>query len=109
VPTDWLEVLKEQAEIARRMAAIVPETLAHPDLTIDQAQRVCRLVEDAAQDLDRITAMMASQDLDVTLYDLADSLEDIWSDLSLAAVNRLRELQGLEPLEFPDDADEKDE
>jgi len=46
------------------------------------------------------------EDLDEALYEAAESLEDIWSTLSVATANKVRTMQGLEPIEFDDDVDD---
>lgn len=104
--TDWIAILREQGELTKELAAEVPKALANPDLTLDQASRLYRLVEKSAQDFDRIIEGMDEEDLDEALYEAADSLEDIWSALSVATANKVRTMQGLDPIEFEDDGDD---
>ena len=106
--TDWIATLKEQGELTKRLAVEVPKALGNPELTLDQASRLYRLVEKSAQDFDRIVERMNEEDLDDALYEAAESLEDIWSALSVAAANKVRTMQGLDPIEFDDDGDEDD-
>lgn len=51
---------------------------------------------------------MNEEDLDDALYQATESLEDIWSALSAATANKVRTMQGLEPINFFDDDEEDD-
>ncbi|NTI03471.1 hypothetical protein G6K88_15720 [Agrobacterium rhizogenes] len=98
---DWVNVLKVQGDIARNMAKNVPEVLSRDDLTMAQASQVYRMVETCAQDFDKIVALMDEQDLDEAFYNLASTLEDLYSQLSVASANKVRTMQGLKPIELP--------
>ncbi|MFC6486926.1 hypothetical protein [Nitratireductor sp. GCM10026969] len=102
---DWLEVLREQGEIAQRMARDVAELLGHPGLTLDQASRMYRLVEKGAQDFDRMVEALEEQDALDAVLEAAETIQSIWDELSIATANKVRTLRGLEPIEFPDDED----
>ncbi len=104
--TDWIAILKEQGALAKKLSSEVPKALQNPNLTLDQASRLYSLVEKGAQDFDRVVDDMHNEDLDDALYDAAESLEDIWSALSLSAANKVRTMQGLDPIELSDDDDD---
>ncbi|RUM95418.1 hypothetical protein EET67_23320 [Pseudaminobacter arsenicus] len=96
---DWLATVKEQGEFATSMAKKVAEALAHPELTIDQAGQICAMVEKAAQRFEQLAGEMDECNLDESLYEVAESIEDVWTAVSLAAVNKIRTMQGFEPIE----------
>lgn len=100
---DWLEALREQGEIAQRLATSVPKVLGDPKLTLEQASKLYGMVERGAQDFDRFAELMDEHDLDDSFYEAAESLQELWSQLSVASANKVRTMQGLEPIPFPDD------
>lgn len=104
---DWLATLKEQGEFATSMAIKVAGTLAHPDLTIDQASQICAMVEKAAQRFEQLAGEMEEDSLDESLYEVGESIKDVWTAVSLAAVNKLRTMQGLEPIQQARDEDDE--
>lgn len=81
------------------MANKVAEALAHPGLTIDQASQICVMVEKAAQRFEQLAGEMDEFNLDGSLYEVDESIKDVWTAVSLAAVNKLRTMQGLEPIQ----------
>ena len=94
---DWLEILREQGEIATRMGKNVPEILSRPDLTLDQASRLYQMVERGAQDFEGIVGAMEEYDLPESAFEAAETLQAIWDKLSIAAANKVRSMQGLKP------------
>jgi hypothetical protein len=100
---DWVSTLQEQADFAKQIADDVAKTLDNPHLTISQAFRLYRTVEQGAQTFDRIIDEMQQHILEDELIDLADSIADTWTDLSLTTINKLRALQGLAQIELPQD------
>lgn len=108
MPIDWIATLHEQGDVVAQMSSDVPKALSHSDLTLDQASRLYRAVEKGAQDFDRIVEDMQEYDLDDSLFEAADALEDIWSELSVATANKVRTMKGLAPIEMapPEDDDE---
>ena len=100
---DWITTLQEQADFATQIAEEVKQTLKLPDLTATQAARLYRSCEEGAQTFDRIIDEMEQHDMDATLTQAADTIADMWTNLSIAAANRLRALRGLKPIEFPSD------
>ena len=99
---DWLSTLQEQAEFANLIAYDVKQTLEIPDLSVAQATRLYRVVEQGAQTFDRIMEEMESaNDVDDDLRDGAGSIADVWTNLSVTTANKVRALQGLSPIDFP--------
>lgn len=111
MPVDWMQTLIAAGEIAKQAAIDVPKQLAAADLTVVEASRLYTETERNAQAMDDLVDKMAEEDLDEALQEAAEALQDIWGGLSIAAVNRLRELQGLPPIEFlePDEGNEDDD
>ncbi|ATU90708.1 hypothetical protein [Phyllobacterium zundukense] len=103
---DWITTLQEQADFATQIAEDVNQTLDLPDLTPGQASRLYRTVEQGAQTFDRIIDEMEQHDLDVSLTAAAETIADVWTNLSVATANKVRVLQGLAPIEFPRSKDE---
>jgi chemotaxis regulatin CheY-phosphate phosphatase CheZ len=104
MPIDWVSTLEEQAEFARQVADDVMQTLSNPDLSVAQAARLYHVVEQGAQTFDRILEEMEQHDdVEADLIKSAEAIADIWTNLSVSTANKLRALQGLEPIEFPPD------
>lgn len=101
---DWVSTLQEQADLVMEVAKDVANALDASDLTIEQASRLYRMVELGAQDFDRIVEFMNEGDLEESFLDAAETIEDTWTNLSVATANRLRLMRGLDPIDIaPDD------
>jgi hypothetical protein len=98
---DWVLTLQEQADFAKQIADDVTRTLEIADLSTAQAARLYRVVEQGAQTFDRILDEMDQHDIDDDLVGAAETIADIWTNLSVATANKLRVKQGLTPIEFP--------
>ena len=99
---DWISTMQEQAEFANLIADDVKQTLEIPDLSVAQATRLYRVVEQGAQTFDRIMEEMESaNDIDDELRDDAGSIADMWTNLSVTTANKVRSMQGLSPIHFP--------
>ncbi|SCW72978.1 hypothetical protein SAMN02927900_04233 [Rhizobium mongolense subsp. loessense] len=92
---DWFATLAEQGDIAKSKEVQVTTLLAMPSLPIEMATLLYSDVEKGAQAFGRILSEMENADIDDELLEAADTLADIWSRLSVASVNKVRELQGL--------------
>lgn len=103
---DWISTLQEQAEFVTQIAEDVNQTLALPELTSTQASRLYHVVEQGAQTFDRIIEEMEGHDLDDDLTDAAETIADMWTNLSVATANKVRVMQGLAPIEFPPNENE---
>ena len=106
---DWAAVLKGQAEIAQRLARDVSAALGSPDLTLNEASQIYSDVDTGAQAFDGIVDKMKDFNVDDTLSDIAETIEDILARLLTAAANKVRILQESDPVEpYPED-DETDD
>lgn len=99
--TDWLQTLQDQDAKSREFLRILKAMLEEPDVSIDEAASVYREVENAAQAFDRIVERMEDEDASEEVLDAADTMQDMWSQLSTLAVNKLRSLQGKEAIPYP--------
>ncbi|WP_028054252.1 hypothetical protein [Sinorhizobium medicae] len=95
---DWLATLAEQGDIAKRKATEVATLVVKPELPLEIASRLYRDVEKGAQTFDRILSDMEDADVSDELLQAADALAELWSQLSVASANKLREMQGLPPI-----------
>jgi hypothetical protein len=101
---DWIATLQYQANIVMEVSQNVAYALDASDLTIEQASRLYRMVELGAQDFDQIAKVMNEHDLDASFIDAVETIEDTWTNLSVATANRLRVMRGLDPIDIaPDD------
>ena len=101
---DWIATLQYQADLVMEVAQNVANALGASDLTIEQASRLYRMVELGAQDFDQIVKLVNEHDLDWSFIDAAETIEDTWTNLSVATANRLRVIRGLDPIDIaPDD------
>lgn len=95
---DWLATLAEQGDIAKSKATEVATLVVKPELPLEIASRLYRDVEKGAQTFDRILSDMEDADVSDELLEAADALAELWTQLSVASANKLRELQGLPPI-----------
>lgn len=98
---DWIATLQEQADFAQQIAEDVKQTLEIANLTTSQASRLYHVVEQGAQTFDHIIEEMDKLNLDDDLTGAADTIADVWTELSVTTANKLRAMQGLQPIEFP--------
>lgn len=97
---DWVVTLQEQGEFVNQIAEDVIETLANPNLTTTQATKLYQSVERGAQTFDRIMDELEQHEIDRNLLDAAEAIADMWINLSVAAANRLRIIEGKPPIGF---------
>ncbi|WMT88654.1 hypothetical protein NO932_08630 [Pelagibacterium sp. 26DY04] len=102
---DWYEKLKKHGDLAQSFAHKVAEVLKDDTLTIDQASKLYRTVSAGAQTFDDFSSEMDEYDLHESMFEAAEAIESIWDKLTVAVANRVRTMQGLEPIEMPDDED----
>jgi hypothetical protein len=98
---DWISTLQEQADFARQIADDVTQTLDIADLSAAQAARLYRVVEQGAQAFDRIIEEMEQHAIDDDLIEAAETIADVWTNLSVTTANKLRVMQGLAPIGLP--------
>ncbi len=107
--SSWIMILQEQGSIATKMADCVPVALGDRNLTFDQASRLHRVVEERAKRFDAIVERMQHEDLDDAVHEAAAVLEDVWSRLSVEAVNKVRDMRGLPAIDVAVEEDGDDE
>lgn len=93
--TDWMATLKEAGIIARKTEADTLELISGDKLSLDHGLRLLDAIEQAADDFDELIAEMRYEEasLDPELMEAAEAIEDLWSDLTLACLNKIRALQ----------------
>ena len=101
--SEWLPKLKSHAELMQRLVKEVPRALERPGLQVDQASRLLAVIDKGALDFDQVLQMMKHEEVDEPYRRAADRLAEIWSNLSTAAANKLRDLQNDEPGEVLND------
>jgi hypothetical protein len=103
IATDWHAKLTEQHEIVRIKAEEATILLSKPDLPLQTASQLYRDVERLAQRFDEIVNLLAEDiDADTRLSEAAEALDDLWACLSVATVNRVLVLRGLDPFGIRD-------
>jgi hypothetical protein len=90
---DWIAALREQGDLAKRVSKEIRAALDRPDLTLDQARRICGLVEMGADTFDRFLRSAKGQNLSPGYYAAATILADIWYALALDASSKLNILE----------------
>lgn len=98
---DWVATLQEQAEFAKQIANDVARTLELPDLSDIQVSRLHRVVEQGASTFDRIMDEMDQHEVEGDLVEIAETIADMWTNLSVSTANKLRNMRGLAPIAFP--------
>jgi copper(I)-binding protein len=100
---DWIATLQEQLDLVMKVAKDVANALDASDLTVEQAFRLYRMVELQAQDFDRIVEFINDEDLEKRIINAAETIEDTWTNLSVATANKLRAMRGLDPIDIAAD------
>lgn len=95
---DWVATLQVQTDLVLEVSTEVSKAVDEPDLTVEQASRFYRLVEQGARDFDAIVEIMDEHDVEDAFIAAAETIEDTWTNLSVATANRLRTMRGLEPI-----------
>jgi hypothetical protein len=97
---DWFEILQDQGEICKSKVKEVAHLLQRDDLSVDAAASLYSSVERLATQFDDVVAdLYEALNDDDPLLDAAETLEHLWIQLCLATANKVRELQGLPPLD----------
>jgi copper(I)-binding protein len=101
---DWVATLQVQADLVLEISTEVAKALDASDLAIEQASRLYRMVEQGARDFDAIVEIMDEHDVEDAIVEAAETIEDTWTNLSVATANRLRTMRGLKPIDIgPED------
>lgn len=91
--TDWLEILREQAETGVQMAREVPATLANPDISRDQVKKLFAALEQQAEFVEKLRQVLEANDFEPEVLVAAEQLEERYAELAASAAERLREMR----------------
>jgi hypothetical protein len=92
--TDWLEILKEQAETGDQMARDVPKMLSDTEITQDQVKALFAALEQQAQFVELLTAALEKFGYDFEIIKAAETLEERYADLAAAVAEKLKGMMG---------------
>lgn len=99
--TDWMATLKEAGILAQKTEADVGRLLASETLSVEHAVRLLAAVNELSEEFDEVLAEIeADEGVDEELLAAAFSIESLWSDLTLACLNKVRILRGLPAIEL---------
>jgi hypothetical protein len=89
---NWLEVLREKNELATVLGKKIPKMLAHATLTPEQAAEIYKFLEKHARDMEEIVEKMELDDLPESYYQVAEDLDNIFTNLAAEAAERLTQI-----------------
>lgn len=89
----WIDKVGAAGELANDLTRTVPKALAEPTLTLDQATRLFQIVERHTKIVERLVSDLQDADVDESLLDAADALDDIMAELAEACANRMIKLR----------------
>lgn len=93
---DWLATLRENSELATKMAREMPSVMFHPHVTLLQVTRLFQALEGQIQGFERLRAQMDREGADESLLELADTIQGAWDELGEALAKRLLELREID-------------
>lgn len=105
---DWVATLQVQADLVMKVSDDVAREFETSERSMEQASRLYRMVEPSAQDFDGILELMSQHELDDSLRAAAETIEDAWTNLSVATANKLKAMRGPDPIDIPPDDDGKE-
>jgi len=94
---DWVAALREQDDLVGRVSRETRNALDRPDLTLDQAKRICGLVEMGMNTFEQFIDSATGQNLSPGYYVAAQVLTDRWYALALDASSRLQIMEERKP------------
>lgn len=94
--TDWLDILREQAETGAEMAREVPATLANPDISRDQVKKLFAALEQQAEFVEKLRQVLEANDFEPEVLVAAEALEDRYAELAASAAERLKAMRSNE-------------
>ena len=90
---NWLEVLREKNELAAVLGNKIPKMLAHETLTLEQAAEIYEFLENHAREMEEIVEKMELDDLPESYYQVAEDLDNIFTNLAAEAAERLTQIR----------------
>ena len=91
--TDWLDILREQAETGAEMAREVPATLANPDISRDQVKKLFAALEQQAEFVEKLRQVLEANDFEPEVLVAAEALEERYAELAASAAERLKAMR----------------
>ena len=88
--TDWLAILKEQADTGDQMAREVPKMLADTEISRDQVKALFDALEKQAEFVELLTAALEKFGYDFEIIKAAETLEERYADLAAAVAEKLK-------------------
>lgn len=101
----WLEVLRSWGDIAKDLAGKVPEFIARPELSRNEAQELWDQLGGFADKAEQLAELMDDNGADESFVSAAETLQDMFLDLHQLVGNRLIELGGLRGPLRPEEMD----
>jgi len=99
VAVDWMATLNEAGLLVRNTEADTRKLLASETLSVEHAVRLLDAVSEMSEDFDEILyELEADEGADEELIQAALAIEALWSELSLACLNKVRILRGMPPI-----------
>ena len=105
--TDWMATLKEAGILIQKTEADARKLIASETLSIEHATRLLDAVNELSDDFDEVIAdLEADEGVDDELLEAAIAIEELWGELTLACLNKVRVLRGMPPIEIDTDDDD---
>ena len=92
--TDWLEILRAQADTGDQMARDVPKMLADPEITQDQVTPLFQALEKQAQFIELLISALEKFGYDFEIIKAAEMLEERYADLAASVAEKLKGMMG---------------
>ena len=92
--TDWLEILKAQAETGDQLARDIPNMLSDPEITREQVKALFGALEKQAQFVELLIAALEKFGYDFEIIKAAETLEERYADLAASVAEKLKGMMG---------------
>ncbi|MBZ9654572.1 hypothetical protein [Phyllobacterium lublinensis] len=89
----WLEVLREKNELAVMLGKKIPHMLTCETLTLGEVTELYKLLEGHARGMEEIVEKMEQDDLPESYYQVAEDLDNIFTNLAAAAAEKLSKIR----------------
>ena len=90
---DWLGLLRERGNLARRMTKEIDDLLETHEFTADQVHRLFVAVNKHCLSMERIIERLKQENASERICSLAESVHHIWKILAEEIDNRLIDMQ----------------
>ncbi|WP_315923826.1 hypothetical protein [Mesorhizobium sp. SP-1A] len=92
--TDWIEILRQQAETGERMARDVPAMLGNPDISEAQVRTLFSELEKQAEFVEKLRMALEKVGHDFPIVTAAEKLEERYADLAATVAEKLKAMRG---------------